>query len=111
VIVALLISGLCLLVLGGNNAGTGAVVIIESLGGEKLVLDINEHRTVGIEGPLGTTTIVIERNTVRFVDSPCPHRLCVGRGPISRAGEWIACLPNGVVARISGQSAYDGITP
>lgn len=85
--------------------------MVRSLGGENLVLDLGRRQTVEVEGLLGTTTISIENETVRFVESPCPHRLCVKKGPVSRVGDLIACLPNGVVARIVGESDYDGITP
>jgi hypothetical protein len=79
--------------------------------GEMLTLDLGCDQTLYVEGPLGTTSIRIEDRAVTFISSPCPHGLCVSKGSISRAGEWIACLPNGVVARISGRADYDGITP
>jgi hypothetical protein len=87
------------------------MVVIKSVGGETLRFSIDRDRALAVEGLLGETRITIEDGGVRFVSSPCPHDFCVSRGRVSRAGEWIACLPNGVIARISGQAAYDGITP
>jgi len=75
------------------------------------MLDLARRQTVEIEGLLGTTTITVGGGAVRFIDSPCPHRLCIKKGPVSRVGDLVACLPNGVVARIEGESSYDGITP
>jgi hypothetical protein len=93
----------------GEESGT--TVVVRCFGGGVKVLDLDRARNVEVEGPLGTTTMSIEDGTVRFVDSPCPHKLCVKRGRVSRVGDLIACVPNGVVARISGESDYDGITP
>ena len=89
----------------------GQRVVIRSLKGDTLMLDLARRQTVEIEGLLGTTTVAIEDGAVRFIDSPCPHRLCIKKGPVSRVGDLVACLPNGVIARIEGRSGYDGITP
>jgi len=91
--------------------GSGRTVVIRSLEGRTLTLDLHDDQALKVDGPLGTTSIRIADGAVTFVSSPCPHGLCVSRGSISKAGQWIACLPNGVVARISGQADYDGITP
>lgn len=94
-----------------SDAETGRAVVVRCLGGESMVLDLHRQQKVEVEGPLGITTISVEDGTVRFIDSPCPHRLCVKRGRVSRVGDLIACLPNGVVAKITGESDYDVITP
>ena len=97
--------------MAGSRTETGRTVVVRSLGSESLVLDLSRSQTVEVEGLLGTTTLSIDGGTVRFVESPCPHSLCIKKGPVSRVGDLIACLPNGVVARIEGKSDYDGITP
>jgi hypothetical protein len=38
------------------------------------------------------------------VSSQCPNQICVRQGKISRPGQWIACLPNDIFIRISGQT-------
>jgi hypothetical protein len=96
---------------GEGPEGQGEAVVIASMKGETLTVDINRDQILEVEGPLGKTRIVIARGAVEFTSSPCPHNLCVSKGCVSRAGEWIACLPNGVVARITGKAEYDGITP
>jgi hypothetical protein len=103
--------GLALLGMGRPDGQAGRSVVIETLRGETRVLDLSRARTVEVQGVLGTTTIAIEDGEVRIVDSPCPHKLCVKKGPISRVGDFVACIPNGVVLAVSGVSDYDGITP
>jgi hypothetical protein len=90
---------------------TARTVVIHTMSGEQWVYDLGGTRTVEIDGPGGKTQILITDGGVRFTASPCPHKLCVRRGMITRVGEWIACLPNGVAAKISGEAPYDGITP
>ena len=104
-------TGVYLLVSGDSPAGEGRTVVVRSMKDETLTLDIDHDRTLEVKGPLGTTLIRIEDGAVQFIRSPCPHGLCISRGSISKPGQWIACLPNGVVARISGEADYDGITP
>jgi hypothetical protein len=110
-VAVMLVVGVSLIVLPGSRAETGRTVVVRSLKGESLVLDLTRRQTVEVEGLLGTTTISIDQGMLMFIESPCPHRLCIKKGPVSRVGDLVACLPNGVVARIEGNSDYDGITP
>ena len=108
-----LLAALGLALLGGavpDRAG-GRLLTVKSLGGETLVHDLGEDAELRIEGLLGITVIVVEERQAAFASSPCKHKLCVGKGRIGRAGEWVLCLPNGVIAEISGEDDYDGITP
>jgi hypothetical protein len=69
---------------------------------EEWVFPINQEETLTIEGPLGETVIRIEEESVRVLSSPCKQKTCIAAGRISRAGSWIACLPNRVFIRIEG---------
>ena len=73
--------------------------------------DINENRVINVEGPLGTTTVIIEGGEVRVEDSPCREKICIKMGRKKRVGEQIICVPNRVIVEITGESeAVDGIT-
>lgn len=110
-IALVLAAGIALLAVPGRHAEIGRTAVIRSPGSETLVLDLGRRQTVEVEGLLGTTTISVEGGLLAFVESPCPHKLCIKKGPVSLVGDLVACLPNGVVARIEGKSDYDGITP
>jgi hypothetical protein len=99
-----------LLATGGSRV-SGSRVELRSFRGEVVSISLDEARTIEIQGPRGTTLVAVGGGCVRFVASPCPHKVCIERGAISRSGEWIACVPNGVIATIEGERAYDGITP
>jgi hypothetical protein len=99
--------------LGSSGPGkpAGGTVVIRNLAGRSSTFDLAGDRTVEVDGVIGKTVISIESGTVRFVSSCCPHGLCVKKGRVLRVGDWIACLPNGVIAEVEGDAAYDGITP
>jgi len=111
VVGSLVALGIVLLLSGGGDGAGGRLLTVKSLGHEVLIHDLSQDARLEIEGVLGTTVIVVEGKQASFASSPCPHKLCVGKGKIGRAGEWVLCLPNGVIAEISGEDDYDGITP
>ena len=85
-------------------------VVIES-GKNIWYYQIDKNKELKIEGNLGKSTIKIEDGFVFFENSPCPNKLCVQSSAITKNGEWIACLPNGIFVRIEGKdesSELDG---
>lgn len=55
---------------------------------------------IPVEGPLGTTLVLVEGDRVKVSESPCENHICVNTGWISRPNEIIVCLPNEVVVRL-----------
>ena len=95
----------------GNNGKTKQLVI-ES-GDNLWYYQLDKNKEVKIQGILGESTIKIEDGFVFFENSPCPNKLCVHSSAISKNGDWVACLPNGVFVRIEGNneiSEIDGIS-
>jgi hypothetical protein len=80
----------------------GRWVVIEADGGVVGNFSLDEDGLIPVDGKLGTTRVEIADRGVRVLDSPCPYKLCVKSGPISRSGETLICLPNRVVIRIEG---------
>ena len=60
-----------------------------------------------IPGPLGTTHVILKDGKARITESPCPNQTCIAAQPISRPGDWSACLPNRVLIRIDGENPED----
>lgn len=56
--------------------------------------------------------VEIKNNSIRIVESDCPHRICVHSGAISRPGEIIVCVPNKVMIEIQGkdESGFDAVS-
>ena len=96
----------------GKNKSPVKQVIIES-GKNIWYYQLDKNKEINIEGNLDESTIKIKDGFVSFENSPCPNKLCVLSSAISKNGQWIACLPNGVFVRIEGEdenSEIDGIS-
>ena len=80
--------------------GEGAYVII-TVNGETL-----EKHSLATDGeyPIldGKNILVIAEGAAYMKDADCPDKTCVRAGKISRSGERITCLPNGVIIIIEG---------
>lgn len=50
-------------------------------------------------------TIECRDGRVRFKDSDCPDRVCVNTGFISLSGQIAACVPAGILIRVTGGSS------
>lgn len=88
----------------------GRIVLIEQNTELVKELPLDKETTVEVEGHLGTTVVKIEGGKARIVSSPCPRKLCVRMGSISKAGEIVVCVPNKVVVRIKGEKEIDAVT-
>ena len=78
--------------------------------GEKVEISINGKAV--FSSPLTTpfekkfengVTIVCDGESAYFLHSDCPDKVCIKTGKLTVAGEWAACLPNGVVLKIRGK--------
>ena len=77
------------------------------------IYPIDEDKKIEVNGPIEITVIVIKNNSVFVHDSPCPQKLCMHAKPLSREGEWTACMPNKVFIYIKGkkdEEKIDGIS-
>lgn len=108
-----------ILLIAGISAVFVIVSIIHSGQGDTVHIDtptasyeypLNKDQTLQIMGSEGITVIVIKNKTVRFVESPCPGKTCIGIGAVSRANIPIICLPNRVSAYITGKAEFDAIS-
>jgi len=50
-----------------------------------------------INGSVGNLSIIVNNNKLRVTESSCKHKTCVNSKSISRAGEYIVCIPNEIV--------------
>ena len=82
-------------------------------GGREYLYDLSDDRTVEVTGPLGTTIVKIDGREAAVIESPCINKICVKAGHIGNTGQWVACLPNGVLIEIVGgeiESDVDAVT-
>jgi len=81
-------------------------------GGEVFAeLDLARNRRLEVPGPLGMTTIAVDKGRVRVVSDPGPHQYCVRQGWLERAGQIAICAPNQVSVQIvGGKEGYDSLS-
>lgn len=66
-------------------------------------LDLSKNTEVVVNGYQGgTNRIVIENGKVHVQEASCPDKICIKQGTIEHTGESIVCLPNRMVAQITG---------
>lgn len=102
VVVLLLLAictGLILLQLG---RAPGRTVVAEIDGKVVFTAPLDGARRVDLNGPLGKTELQIAAGEARILASPCPNKICIGMGAISRSNELLACVPNRLLVRIEG---------
>jgi hypothetical protein len=86
------------------GGGGRPVVEVRGAYSQEWVFPLDSEESLKVRGPLGDTEVVISGGAVRIVESPCPEKICIRTGAISRPGQTIACLPNQVIVVIRGES-------
>ena len=111
-LVAALAALLCVASIPLTWQGGSAEKAVVRRGGEVFAeLDLSRNRRIEVPGPLGMTTIAVEKRRVRVVSDPGPHQYCVRQGWIEHAGEIAICAPNQVSVQIvGGKEIYDSLS-
>jgi hypothetical protein len=102
---ALIIIGLISLQTYARGRGTPEIIISGAGQGaeQQWIYPLDGEATLRVPGPLGETVVEIKDGAVQVISSPCPEKICVKTGRISKPGQWIACLPNRVFISIRGR--------
>ncbi len=79
-------------------------VTIRSAQGE-WIFPLREDRVFAGAGPPGSCVVAIADGEARVIRSSCPRQICVRSDAVSRPGQWIACLPHGVLIQVQGGGA------
>ena len=88
-----------------HRQGQGAEAVILVDGQRWARLSLFQNQDIHVPGPLGSSHIQVKDGQVRFINSPCPNKLCVHTGWIRQGGETATCLPNQVSLHILGEDA------
>lgn len=71
---------------------------------------LNDNAVYEIKGKIGVSIIEVKDKNVCFIESPCPNKTCITDGCISKAGEFLACLPNGISVTVTGKGGVDDVS-
>ncbi len=90
----------------GENGKTGEKVTITA-GGETIgEYSLGTDASIDVRGLL---TVVIKSGQVRVTGETCRNHICAKHRPISKAGQSIVCLPNGIIVKITGDGELDAV--
>ena len=107
-IAALLIAGLVMTAVlhGFRQDGRQVIVRVDGQIVARIALSADGEYPVEVNGEI-TNLLAVQDGAVRMEEAECPDHLCIRRGAIRYAGDSIVCLPNRVVAEITGEDALD----
>lgn len=88
-----------------QSAAAAAEVVVRSPRQAPVHHDLDHAQRLEIAGKQGTSVVLIESGRVRFIQSPCAGQYCVHQGWLDQAGDFAACLPNGVSLTLTGNGA------
>ncbi|MDR1935600.1 MAG: NusG domain II-containing protein [Candidatus Accumulibacter sp.] len=93
------------------RAGPAEKAIVRRGGEPFAELELSRERRIEVPGPLGTTTIAVEKGRVRVLSDPGAHQYCVRQGWLDRAGQIAICAPNEVSVEVAGGGkTYDSLS-
>jgi hypothetical protein len=93
------------------QAGIAEKAVIKRGGTVFAELDLSRNRSIEVPGPLGITTVAVDKRRVRVVSDPGPRQYCVRQGWLARPGEIAICAPNQVSVQVQGgRDAYDSLS-
>lgn len=71
--------------------------------GETFTMDLSQNMEKTITGHHNITlTLEVADGSIRFRESQCPDKICVGSGWLSKTGQTAACLPAGISVQVTG---------
>jgi len=62
-----------------------------------------------LEGAIGSVVVEHGSGSVRIVQAPCPHQICVKAGAARSVHSQIACVPSHLVLVVEGQEGNGGL--
>lgn len=84
---------------------TGTLIVQTQEG--KFAYSMSKDTRLEFTGLIGKSFVTIENGEAWFEDSPCENKVCVQSGRISSKNQWAACLPNGIIIYIEGNTEED----
>jgi len=84
------------------RAGVAEKAVVRRGGELFSELDLRHDRRLDVPGPLGVTTVLVDRRRVRVAADPSPRQYCVRQGWLARPGEIAICAPNQVSVEVQG---------
>ena len=88
-----------------TEKGTKAEIYYESELVKTVELAAEKSYTFRIKENEDVLFEVYEDNSIAFVDSDCPDKICINSGKLKNVGQTAACLPNRIMIKIVSEDA------
>ncbi|WP_198263651.1 NusG domain II-containing protein [sulfur-oxidizing endosymbiont of Gigantopelta aegis] len=93
-----------------SQQGTAERLLIQYADNPPTEYELDEGKSITIDGHLGPSIIEIKQGKARFIHSSCRNQLCVFHGWLTLTGDTTACLPNRISMTLKGSNnTYDAI--
>ncbi|MCQ2242072.1 NusG domain II-containing protein [Treponema sp.] len=76
---------------------------------DKYAYSLDKDLNLEFEGLIGKSRIAVSDGKAWFEDSPCENKICVESGKINGPNQWAACLPNGIIIYIEGETEKEEV--
>jgi hypothetical protein len=98
-----------IMIVGFNGGKSGNYVSVTTLTGT-ITVGLVEDQTFTVDGRDSYVVVDIKDGSAAIVESPCPRGLCKQQGYISRVGQSVVCMPEGVKLEICDSAdTYDTV--
>ncbi len=75
---------------------------------ETVDLSTGEEKTFSIPQDENVIFHLYQDGSIAFEESDCPDKVCIHAGKLRTAGQFAACLPNGIVMKIVPEQEHSG---
>ena len=93
-------------IFGGKSTKKNLIVQTRT---EKYAYALDKELHLEFEGLIGKSRIAVSGGKAWFEDSPCDNKICVESGKINGPNQWAACLPNGIIIYIEGETEKEEV--
>ncbi len=91
-----------------TSEGKSAVILVSNKVVARYPLDKNID-DIKINAKQGEVHLRIKNNRIKVTAAACPNKTCMGFGWQSRVEEIIACIPNQLLVKITGDSNQESL--
>ncbi len=111
ILIIILVLFACIKLIHPHFANKNTLTCVIKTPKKTIPITLAKDTTLSIEGKIGNSIVEIRASKVRMKFSPCPLKICMHQGWISKPNESIICVPNGIIIKIvSKKSNIDAIT-
>lgn len=93
-----------------SPAGLSNFAQVTVAGKEQRLVNLKEDGIVEMEGQLGISKLEIADGRIRFLESPCPNKICIHAGWLEEGSKIATCLPNRIAVEVvANKTLFDSI--